>query len=124
MAGPWTLIREVADELTGLRAENERLRKIVDNCKWYWDAADRECSSSSPYEILDEVDWGQIVEIDRGGVVETKFYFRLPPDEGGDNDEDFDGEYDTLEEAQAALKAEQDRRAAFPDPLAQEASDA
>lgn len=82
-----------------LRREVARLQAIIKNCAWYWNVDDREYSASDPTDLLDEAGPGNIMEIERGGVVETKFYFFI---ENADGDRQ-EFAFDTLEEAEETL---------------------
>lgn len=97
----------VADEL-------ERMKKVIDACDWHWPADDTSEDSCevSPWDIIEYhcVEDGDIVEILRGGVVETMFCARLPPADDSDTDDDFEVCEATYEAAKAAIDAERTRR--------------
>lgn len=71
---------EQVTRIARLRAENERLRKIINSCHWYWDAEDCEECYHDPWDIVNDADDGVICEVWRGGMVETMFVARVGDD--------------------------------------------
>jgi hypothetical protein len=111
------LMSETMAEMTAERdaaiAERDQLTAKIAKLNWYWNAEDREYSYNEPCEIFEYIDYGQVVEIDRGGVVETRFMAILPPSKDATSDDDFLVNCQTREEAEAAVAAELARRAAL-----------
>ena len=97
-----------ADRIEALEAENARLKKIFNSCDWYWDPVDRETTIEGPWEILDYVKYGTVVEVERGGVVEVSYHACLPALPG--SDDIWECDCSTEAEAQAAVVSEQSRR--------------
>lgn len=99
----------LSSRVKAIQAENTRLKNIFNSCDWYWDPENRETTISGPWEILDKVKYGKVVEVERGGVVEVSYHARLPA---------LPGSYDMWEcacptkiGAQTAVICEQNRRA-------------
>lgn len=100
---PVDLLKEARDEIVALN-------KIIDGCWWYWDANNRERAVDGPRDILYEVGPNSVCEIERGGVVETRFMAYLDAAEDSDSDDEFEVDEATAEAARAKLDAEIARR--------------
>ena len=72
-----TVLVEQGKDVARLRAENERLRAIIKACQWYWDSEDAEFCYSDPWEVVDDLDDGDIRKVWRGGKVETMFVAKV-----------------------------------------------
>lgn len=90
------------------------------SCHWYWPADDTSsemCAGCAPEVVQNAYEWdtptGEVIEVSRGGVVETTFCASLPPADDSDSDDEFWVEEDTLEAAKAKIEAERERRAAL-----------
>lgn len=70
-----------------MQGEFEKLKKKVASLDWYWDPEDREASQSTPWDFVQDDD--EIVEVERGGIIETRFYARLGECEETGRDELF-----------------------------------
>ncbi|MEP0155221.1 hypothetical protein [Pseudophaeobacter sp.] len=79
----------------------------------YWNGDDREFGHSDPSEILGDIEPGAIVEIEHVAVVDVTYEARLRAAEDAEHDEDFEVCENTREAAEAAITAEQSRRAAL-----------
>ncbi|MEQ3679247.1 hypothetical protein [Pseudophaeobacter sp.] len=79
----------------------------------YWNGDDREYGHSDPSEILDDIESGAVVEIEHVAVVDVTYEARLPAAEDAEYDDDFKVCENTREAAEAAITAEQSRRAAI-----------
>lgn len=100
---PVDLLKEARDEIVALN-------KIIDGCRWYRNADDHEHAVDGPWDILHEVGPNSVCEIERGGVVETRFMAYLDAAEDSDSDDEFEVDEATAEAAQAKLDAEIARR--------------
>lgn len=99
----------LSPRVKAIQAENARLKKIFNSCDWFWDPEDRESAIEGPWEILDNVEYGTVVEVERGGVVEVNYHARLPALPG--SDDMWECDCPTELEAQTAVIREQSRRA-------------
>lgn len=79
----------------------------------YWDASDREIGFLDINDIVDNYGHGEVFEVEHVGIFKTTHHVTLPPAADSDSDDDWEFEGDTAEEAEQALKAETDRRAAM-----------
>ena len=102
-----TVLVEQGKDVARLRAENERLRAIIKACQWYWDSEDAEFCYSDPWEVVDDLDDGDIRKVWRGGKVETMFVAKV-------GDELVDEP--TLDAAEAKVSELQARAALTPAP--------
>lgn len=73
------------EKIAALEAEVARLQKMIDKCQWYWAENDAECygedCAESAYEAVYE-DSGQVIRIDRGGVVSSSYCAIVEYDDG------------------------------------------
>lgn len=99
--------------IAALTAENERLRKIIDGCDWYWPADDtsEDLCASCWQEAMEHGAYGEVWEVARGGIVERMWCAVLPPAPDAEDDDDFEICEDTADAAEAKLAAELERRA-------------
>ena len=90
-------MQEMAERYQAARKANARIRHQRNEARsgvvgadWWYDADDPESSYANRDDRLDELDYGEIVELTGAAEVETHFGFRFgpPPDEDGD-DRDF-----------------------------------
>lgn len=79
----------------------------------YWDAKDRDIGYYGVNDIMEKYGHGEIVEIEHVAIVETTFHASLPAAPDSDSDDDWEFEGNSVEEVEAALTAEQARRAAL-----------
>ncbi|MBD8665264.1 hypothetical protein IFT59_18650 [Rhizobium sp. CFBP 8752] len=103
--------------IDGLMAENDRLRKMLAGCDWYWpeDDTSSEACADGPWQIAENCDVkpGDVFGYSRGGIVETRYYGFLDPAEDADSDDEFEADEPTREAAEAKIAAELQRRAAL-----------
>ncbi|HEX5933759.1 MAG TPA: 3'-5' exonuclease [Pseudorhizobium sp.] len=107
----------VEGRIAELEAENERLRKMLAGCDWYWpedDTSSAACADG-PWQIAENCDVkpGEVFAYSRGGVVETRYYGFLEAAEDADSDDQFEADEPTREAAEAKITAELQRRAAL-----------
>lgn len=100
-----------------LADENERLRKMLAGCDWFWpeDDTSSDACSNGPHEIAENCDVkeGEVFAYSRGGVVETRYYGFLDAAEDADSDDQFEADEPTREAAEAKIAAELQRHAAL-----------
>lgn len=96
-----------------LEAENSDLKKAIGGCQWYWPEGDNSSYNciDSPFQCLEFVEAGTVVAVDRGGVVETRYYAALPPADDADSDDEFEVDEAELFVAEEKVAAELARRA-------------
>ena len=112
-------LEQTALKFFAAQTELEQARKALEACDWYWpeDDTSSDACSNNPWDIIQDGKRGSVFAISRGGVVETRYYARLPPADDSDSDDDFDVDEATEAEAVAKIEAERARRIAA---LAQE----
>ncbi|OLP44126.1 MazG-like family protein [Rhizobium oryziradicis] len=102
-----------------IEAKSQRLRPILAKYDWYWpsDDHDSEISSSSVSELAQniELEAGQVLEYDHGGVFERRYYAFLPPASDAGGDGNFEVDEATEEAAAATIAAELERRKGLED---------
>ncbi len=89
------------------------------SCHWYWPSDDTssETCAGCPSEVVQNLyEWdtpaGTVIEVSRGGVVETTFCASLPPADDSESDDEFWVEETTFDAARNKIEAEKTRRAA------------
>ncbi|THV13758.1 hypothetical protein [Rhizobium rhizophilum] len=112
-----SLLAAQKNVIDGLKAENDRLRKMLAGCDWYWpedDTSSNACADG-PWQIAEnhDVKPGEVFGYSRGGVVETRYYGFLEAAEDSDSDDQFEADEPTREAAEAKIAAEVERRAAL-----------
>ena len=117
IAASRTAVPALVEMVRELKAENERLRKVIGGSQWHWPADDTssDVCADGPWEIAENFDLpsGNVMEYLRGGVVETRFYAFLDPAEDADSDDNFEVDEATEEAAYEKIAAELERRAAL-----------
>lgn len=101
--------------IDGLKAENDRLRKMLAGCDWYWpeDDTSSDACADGPWQIAEnhDVKPGEVFGYSRGGVVETRYYGFLEAANDAESDEQFEADEPTRQAAEAKIAAELQRRA-------------
>ncbi|GHE82203.1 hypothetical protein GCM10019059_44820 [Camelimonas fluminis] len=97
------------------KAENERLKAVISACHWYWPSDDTSSENCCchPFEVVENHGEGEVIEVSRGGVVETMYCAYLRPAVDSDSDDQFWVHEATVEAAEAKLQAEVKRRSAL-----------
>jgi len=115
-----TIATAVIIHLNAKDARIAELESTIRNCQWYWpgsDLGEHRCEYSefdvvnTEYEYSDSGDKnGSVVEVVRGGTIETTFCAMLPPAPDSDSDDEFWVQEPTRELAEAKIAAEILRR--------------
>jgi hypothetical protein len=110
-------IRALLACLEAAERQVKELRTSINGCQWYWpeDDTSSDACAGHPFEVLENCDTlpGEVVAVSCGGVVETRFYARLPPADDATSDDDFEVDEATCAAAELKIAAEQTRRAAL-----------
>jgi hypothetical protein len=103
--------------VSSLAEENDRLRKMLASCDWYWpeDDTSSDACADGPWQIAKNIDArpGEVFGYSRGGVVETRYYGFLEAAEDAGSDDQFEADEPTREAAEAKIATELQRRDAL-----------